>query len=141
MRASGDQGQGADAPSLEVIQEAVCTVLAIPIADLRSTRRTPQVARARQLAMYLGRELTPSSLSEIARAFNRDHTTVLHAVRAVGKRLEPGSDTQQAIHSVRRMLEEPGASGLEAASAHTTTTPIPNPDPQVIHPTAADDPA
>jgi len=55
--------------------------------------------------MYLARELTSSSLSEIARAFDRDHTTVLHAVRAVGQRLEPGSDTQLAVHSVRRMLE------------------------------------
>ena len=47
------------------------------------------VARARQMAMYLARELTPLSLAEIARGFDRDHTTVLHAIRAVSAGSSP----------------------------------------------------
>ena len=43
--------------------------------------------------MYLARELTALSLAEIARGFDRDHSTVLHAIRAVEQRLEPGSET------------------------------------------------
>ncbi len=54
--------------------------------------------------MYLARELTPLSLTEIARAFDRDHTTVLHAVRAVSSRLEPGSETAATLTSARAAL-------------------------------------
>ena len=64
----------------------------------------PAIARARQLAMYLARELTDLSLAEIARGFDRDHTTVLHAIRQVSSRLEPGSDTAVAVHRVRAAL-------------------------------------
>lgn len=91
-------------PSLEAIQRAVCAVHGLSVEELLSKSRSPRVARARQLAMYLARELTSLSLTEIARAFDRDHTTVLHAVRAVSSRLEPGSETAAAIHKVRLEL-------------------------------------
>jgi chromosomal replication initiator protein len=94
----------ASAPTVSAIQDAVASVLGVPRADLLSARRTPRIARARQLAMYLARELTPLSLSQIAREFDRDHSTVLHAIRAVSKRLEPGSETSEAIHKVRSSL-------------------------------------
>ena len=54
--------------------------------------------------MYMARELTPMSLAEIARGFDRDHTTVLHAIRSVDSRLEPGSETADAIHRVHASL-------------------------------------
>jgi chromosomal replication initiator protein len=54
--------------------------------------------------MYLARELTPLSLAEVARAFDRDHTTVLHATRAVAERLEPGSETAESLHRARLEL-------------------------------------
>jgi chromosomal replication initiator protein len=76
----------AQAPPLDVsqVQEAVAARLELTVDDLLSPRRTAPVARARQLAMYLTRELTDLSLPAIARAFNRrDHTTVLHAIRRV----------------------------------------------------------
>jgi chromosomal replication initiator protein len=95
---------GVRVPSIVAIQEAVSGTLGIPREELLSSRRTPQVARARQLAMYLTRELTPLSLAQIAREFNRDHSTVLHAIRSVSQRLEPGSETADAIHRVRRNL-------------------------------------
>jgi len=91
-------------PSVLAIQEAVSSVLGVPREDLLSPRRTPRVARARQLAMFLARELTPLSLAQIAREFDRDHSTVLHAIRAVSQRLEPGSETTDAIHRVRASL-------------------------------------
>jgi chromosomal replication initiator protein len=76
--------------------------------ELLSSRRSPRVAHARQLAMYLARELTPMSLTEIARGFDRDHTTVMHALRAVEGRLEPGSETAERIHRIRADLGTPG---------------------------------
>ena len=74
------------APPLEPrqVQEAVATRLDLSVDELLSPSRTAPVARARQLAMYLTRELTDLSLPAIAQAFNRrDHTTVLHAIRRV----------------------------------------------------------
>lgn len=91
-------------PSIEAVQEAVCSVLGLSREDLLSPRRAPRVARARQLAMYVAREQTRHSLSEIARRFDRDHTTVLHAVRTVAQRLEPGSETSATLLKVRAQL-------------------------------------
>jgi chromosomal replication initiator protein len=96
--------RGIAAPSLEAIQDAVCTVHALNREDLVSRGRSAPVTRARQQAMYLARELTSLSLAEVARAFDRDHTTVLHATRAVAERLEPGSETAEAIHRTRAEL-------------------------------------
>ena len=82
--------------------------LGVPRPSCAPRSRTPRVAQARQVAMYLARELTGLSLAAIARSFDRDHTTVLHAVRAVNGRLEPGSDTSTAIHRVRSTLGRAG---------------------------------
>jgi chromosomal replication initiator protein len=87
--------------------------------ELLSRRRSPRVARSRQLAMYLAREMTSLSLAEIARGFDRDHTTVLHAVRSVSSRLEPGSETAQALHSVHLTLgTKPPANDPSTETGH-----------------------
>jgi chromosomal replication initiator protein len=105
-------------PTLAAIQEAVCTVSGLSPQELLSPRRSARVVRSRQLAMYLARELTPLSLTEIARAFDRDHTTVLHAVRSVAKRLEPGSETAETVHRVRAALgRERQGQGLKPTGA------------------------
>jgi chromosomal replication initiator protein len=105
----GESAAGAvTAPSVAAIQEAVSSVLGVPRAALLSSQRTPRVARARQLAMYLARELTPLSLAQIAREFDRDHSTVLHALRVVEQRNEPGSELADDIHSIRAALGQPG---------------------------------
>lgn len=91
-------------PTLASIQDAVCEIEGLSKDELLSARRAPRIARARQLAMYLARELTPLSLTEIARGFDRDHTTVLHAVKAVSARLEPGSETAVALHKAHSTL-------------------------------------
>jgi hypothetical protein len=54
--------------------------------------------------MYLSREATSASLTQIAHAFDRDHTTVLHAVRTVEGRLEPGSEAVAILHRARTTL-------------------------------------
>jgi chromosomal replication initiator protein len=92
------------APSVEAIQEAVSSVLGVPREALVSKQRTPRVTRARQLAMFLTRELTPLSLAQIAREFERDHSTVLHSLKVVARRNEPGSEVAGDIHSVRAAL-------------------------------------
>jgi chromosomal replication initiator protein len=103
-------------PSVAEVQQAVCAVLHLSVDDMLSSRRTPQIARARQLAMYLSREATGRTLKSIAHEFNRDHSTVLHAIRRVEGSLEPDSDTQRALDKSRELLARPDSRG----SASTT---------------------
>ena len=101
----GEQRKPArEAPSLAAIQEGVCAATGLSKDELLSPSRSPRIARSRQLAMYLARDLTGLSLAEIARGFDRDHTTVLHAIRSVERRLEPGSETAETIHRVHAGL-------------------------------------
>ena len=70
--------------SLELIQKTVSDFYKIKVADMYSQKRTRAIARPRQVAMWLTRELTPHSLPEIGEAFGgRDHTTVMHACRTI----------------------------------------------------------
>jgi chromosomal replication initiator protein len=92
-------------PSIPTIQEAVCAVLHLSPHDLRSASRTPRVTRGRHLAMYLARQLTSLSLVEIARAFDRDHSTVLHAIRRVNDQLEAGSPLHRSLTETRALLD------------------------------------
>jgi chromosomal replication initiator protein len=115
------------APTITAIQDAVASVLGISRADLLSARRTPEIARARHLAMYLARELTPLSLVQIAREFGRDHSTVISAIRSIAKKNEPGSETAGAIHSVRAMLGENPPAG--PSDNTDPNRPGPNPHP------------
>jgi Bacterial dnaA protein helix-turn-helix len=72
--------------------------------------------------MFLARELTPLSLAQIAREFDRDHSTVLHALRVVEQRNEPGSDLAGDIHSVRAALGK-----VEGANPSSNDPPHPDP--------------
>jgi chromosomal replication initiator protein len=104
------EAPGADAParpSIEAVQEAVAASFGISRSDLLSPARTAHLVRARQVAMYLSRELTSSSSLVIGRAFRRDHSTVLHAARVVSRQNQPGSDIARAIHSAREQLSLP----------------------------------
>ncbi len=91
-------------PSLDAIQQATCDVLRVSRADLCSSRRPPNLVRARQLAMFVSRKSTSHSLAEISRAFNRDHSTVLHSIRTIEKQLEPGSDIHRALEAIHERL-------------------------------------
>lgn len=71
-------------PLISVIQGVVADYYHIPLGEMRSARRTREVARPRQVAMYLSKRLTSQSLPEIGRRFGgRDHTTVIHALRQI----------------------------------------------------------
>jgi chromosomal replication initiator protein len=129
---------GSGVPSIEAIQDAVGSVLGVSRTDLLSSRRTPQVARARQLAMYLTRELTSLSLAQIAREFGRDHTTVLHAVRAVAGRLEPGTETSEALGKVHRLLGSSQSQSTSLNPGHVRDSQGQSP---TIHHTDTSDPS
>jgi chromosomal replication initiator protein len=69
---------------VENIQKTVADYYKIKVADMYSKKRPASIARPRQIAMYLAKELTQKSLPEIGELFGgRDHTTVLHAVRKI----------------------------------------------------------
>lgn len=73
-------------PLVAEIQHAVAEVFQIPVCEMSSPRRAREVARPRQVAMYLSKQLTLKSLPEIGRMFGgRDHTTVIHAVKQIEK--------------------------------------------------------
>lgn len=70
--------------SIAAIQQATAEHFRVALIEMVSARRARHVARPRQVAMFLARELTPLSLPNIGRRFgNRDHTTVMHAIRTV----------------------------------------------------------
>jgi chromosomal replication initiator protein len=117
-----------DVPSVTMIQQAACSVVGVTPDDLLSTKRTARVSQARQIAIYLTRELTSLSLAQIAREFGRDHSTVLHAIRALTARLEPGSDTTATLERTRRLVQPPNHSGAPTQSTpHDPEVPPPTP--------------
>ena len=92
--------------TIEEIQKRVAEHWNIRLADMSSARRARAVARPRQVAMYLAKQLTSRSLPEIGRKFgNRDHTTVMHAVSRVTELIEQDADFGERVELMRRMLE------------------------------------
>jgi chromosomal replication initiator protein len=88
--------------SLEDIQEVVSTWFHVRIADLKSRRRSKTLVHPRQIAMYLCRELTDASYPEIGRHFGgKDHTTIIHACRQIGKARESDSALQATLDGLR----------------------------------------
>ena len=92
-------------PDARQIQEAVAARLDLTVEAILSPTRTAPIARARQLAMYLTRELTDLSLPAIAEAFNRrDHTTVLHAIRRVERGALEDASLSRAVEELSSEL-------------------------------------
>ncbi|MDD3445275.1 MAG: chromosomal replication initiator protein DnaA [Zavarzinia sp.] len=92
--------------TIEEIQRKVAEFYGVRLNDLLSARRARVVARPRQVAMYLAKQLTSRSLPEIGRKFGgRDHTTVIHAVRKIEELCAGDSTFLEDIESLRRMLE------------------------------------
>jgi chromosomal replication initiator protein len=91
--------------SIDNIQKTVASYYKIKISDLLSKRRSRSVARPRQLAMALAKELTNHSLPEIGDAFGgRDHTTVLHACRKIKELREADRDIHDDYDNLYRSL-------------------------------------
>ncbi len=92
--------------TIEEIQKRVAEHFNIRISDMSSARRARAVARPRQVAMYLAKQLTSRSLPEIGRKFGgRDHTTVMHAVRKVEELRATDTSFSEDVELLRRMLE------------------------------------
>ncbi len=91
--------------TIENIQKTVAEYYKIKIADLLSKRRSRSVARPRQMAMALAKELTNHSLPEIGDAFGgRDHTTVLHACRVIAEFKQSKQDIEEDYTNLLRIL-------------------------------------
>ncbi len=92
--------------SVENIQKTVADFYKIKIADMYSKKRPASIAKPRQIAMYLAKEMTQKSLPEIGELFGgRDHTTVLHAVRKVGGDRQKNTELNQQLHVLEQTLK------------------------------------
>ena len=92
---------------IEDIQRVVARQYNVSRADLLSSRRTANVVRPRQVAMYLAKTLTLRSLPEIGRRFGgRDHTTVLHAVRKIENLVSNDTTLAEEIEVLKRQLQD-----------------------------------
>jgi len=92
--------------SVENIQKTVADFYKIKVADMYSKKRPASIARPRQIAMYLAKEMTQKSLPEIGDNFGgRDHTTVLHAVRKIGGERQKNPELNQQLHVLEQTLK------------------------------------
>lgn len=92
--------------TIDEIQRKVAEHWNIRLTDMSSARRARAVARPRQVAMFLAKQLTSRSLPEIGRKFgNRDHTTVMHAVNRVSELMDQDTAFAEDVELLRRMLE------------------------------------
>jgi len=92
--------------SVENIQKTVADYYKIKVADMYSKKRPASIAKPRQIAMYLAKELTQKSLPEIGELFGgRDHTTVLHAVRKISAERQQLTELNQQLHVLEQTLK------------------------------------
>jgi chromosomal replication initiator protein len=92
--------------SVENIQKTVADFFSIKVADMYSKKRPANIARPRQIAMYLAKELTQKSLPEIGDLFGgRDHTTVLHAVRKIAADRSKNPECNHELHVLEQTLK------------------------------------
>ena len=91
--------------TIDEIQKKVAEYFSISVKEMQSSRRARNVARPRQIAMYLAKQLTARSLPEIGRKFDRDHTTVMHAVRKVEELIVEDTSMAESIEHLRHALD------------------------------------
>ena len=93
--------------TIDKIQNAVSNYFNISLTDMLSQRRSRPLARPRQVAMYLSKKMTTRSLPEIGRRFaNRDHTTVIHAVKTITKLSESDEEMKKNLIQIKGLLLE-----------------------------------
>jgi chromosomal replication initiator protein len=98
---------GAEACTLEQVQEAAADIFGVSRAQLLARDRTPRVSFVRQVAMFVARELTSETLPAIGRSFGgRNHTTVLHAHKRIAAEMARDQGTLEAVDSLRARLGE-----------------------------------
>jgi len=102
------QQEGQQTVNIDSIQRKVAETYDIRLADMTSKRRPANIALPRQLAMYLSRKLTSSSLNEIGDAFGgRDHGTVLHACRTIETKMKSDEKLRQVANYLGEKLSNP----------------------------------
>ncbi len=93
--------------TVDKIQNVVSNYFNIPLSDMLSQRRSRPLARPRQIAMYIAKKMTTRSLPEIGRRFaNRDHTTVIHAVKTITRLSEQDDEMKKNINQIKSLLLE-----------------------------------
>ena len=93
--------------TVDKIQNVVSNFFNISLSDMLSQRRSRPLARPRQIAMYLSKKMTSRSLPEIGRRFsNRDHTTVIHAVKTISRLSEQDDEMKKNINQIKSLLQE-----------------------------------
>jgi len=93
--------------TVDKIQNVVSNYFNIALSEMLSQRRSRPLARPRQIAMYLAKKLTTRSLPEIGRRFaNRDHTTVIHAVKTITRLSEQDDEMKRNISQIKSLLLE-----------------------------------
>lgn len=91
--------------TLDAIQKQVCAHFMIKDSDLKSNRRDRNIARPRQIAMYLAKHLTSRSLPEIGAAFGRDHSTIIHAIRTIEDLMKTDKDIAESVALLTRSIK------------------------------------
>ena len=93
--------------TVDKIQNVVSNYFNIALSEMLSQRRSRPLARPRQIAMYLAKKMTTRSLPEIGRRFaNRDHTTVIHAVKTITRLSEQDDEMKKNIGQIKSLLLE-----------------------------------
>ena len=93
--------------TVDKIQNIVSNYYNISLSEMLSQRRSRPLARPRQIAMYLAKKMTTRSLPEIGRRFaNRDHTTVIHAVKTITRLSEQDDEMKKNIEQIKSLLLE-----------------------------------
>ncbi len=93
--------------TVDKIQNVVSNYFNIPLSEMLSQRRSRPLARPRQIAMFLAKKMTNRSLPEIGRRFaNRDHTTVIHAVKTINRLSEQDDEMKKNINQIKSILLE-----------------------------------
>lgn len=96
----------ASVDTLKIITMRVCLYYHISRNDVISIRRAAHVVKGRHVAMYLAKEMTSRSLPSIGRFFgNRDHSTVLHAVRKISAQIQTDAVLAAEVEAIRRQIE------------------------------------
>ena len=91
--------------NIEGIQNIVAAHFNLNIQEMLSARRSRSLARPRQIAMYLSKEYTTNSLPDIGRKFsNRDHTTVIHAVKKIDELIKKDNEIKQNVNEIKKKL-------------------------------------
>ena len=91
--------------NVETIQNVVASYFNLPVQEMLSARRSRSLARPRQIAMYLVKQYTTKSLPDIGRKFsNRDHTTVIHAVKKIDELIKKDTEIRQSVIEIKKKL-------------------------------------